>query len=105
MLITPVDRNAARQPQCTATQGTISGARIAPRFAPELEIPVASERSRCGNHSVTVLIAAGKLPDSPSPRQPRAIPNSNALLASACPIADKLQIPMNTQYPMRVPSL
>ena len=39
-------------------------------------MPVASERSFCGNHSATVLIAAGKLPDSPSPRKKRANPNS-----------------------------
>ena len=75
----------------------MSGARIAPTLAPELKIPVASERSLCGNHSATVLIAAGKLPDSPSPRKKRAKPNSSAELASAWPIAERLQMPMNTQ--------
>ena len=59
------------------------GARIAPTFAPELKMPVASERSFWGNHSATVFIAAGKFPDSPSPRKKRANPNSSAVLASA----------------------
>ena len=47
----------------------MSGARMAPTLVPELKMPVASERSLCGNHSATVLMAAGKLPDSPRPRQ------------------------------------
>ena len=35
--------------------------RIAPTFEPELKMPVANARSRRGNHSATVLIAAGKV--------------------------------------------
>ena len=92
----PVTRKAACQPKCTVTQGTMSGARIAPTFAPELKMPVASERSLCGNHSATVLMAAGKLPDSPSPRKKRAMPNSKTVLASAWPIAERLQMAMMT---------
>ena len=55
-------------------------------------MPVASERSFCGNHSATVLIAAGKLPDSPSPSRKRAKPNSRTVLASAWPMAERLQV-------------
>ena len=44
----------------------------APTFVPELKIPVASARSRFGNHSATALIEAGKLPASPSPSANRA---------------------------------
>ena len=84
-------RKAACQPYRRVTQGTIAGARIAPTLAPELKMPVASERSFCGNHSATVLIAAGKFPDSPSPRKKRAKPNSIAVLASAWPIEERLQ--------------
>ena len=40
-------------------------------FVPELKMPVAKARSRFGNHSATVLIAAGKLPASPSPSRNR----------------------------------
>ncbi len=71
-LSTPVNRNAACHPHVTATTGTASGARIAPTLEPELKSPVAKARSRRGNHSATVLIAAGKLPASPSPSRKRA---------------------------------
>ena len=54
---------------------------MAPTLAPELKMPVASERSLCGNHSAVVLMAAGKLPDSPRPRQKRAMPNCSTVLA------------------------
>src|ERR1700678_2512601 len=60
-----------------------AGARIAPTFVPELKIPVTSARSRCGNHSAVVLMAAGKLPDSPSPRKKRATPKPSADAARA----------------------
>ena len=49
--------------------GTTSGATTAPMLVPELKMPVASARSRFGNHSATVLIAAGKLPASPMPER------------------------------------
>src|SRR5436305_13867159 len=49
-------------------KGTASGAKIAPTFEPELKMPVARARSFFGNHSATVLIAAGKLPASLNPR-------------------------------------
>ena len=92
----PVKRKAQRHPRCTATQGTVSGAIMAPTFVPELKTPVASARSFFGNHSVTVFIAAGKFPDSPSPNMPRAKANPKTELASACPIAARLQIAIET---------
>src|ERR1019366_907580 len=61
-----------------------------------LNMPVTSERSLCGNHSSVVLMAAGKLPDSPMPRQARAMPNCNTVLASAWPIAERLHKAMMT---------
>src|SRR6266436_5634188 len=64
--------NAHSQPKRTVTNGTTIGVMIAPTFVPALKMPVASARSRRGNHSATVLIAAGKLPASPSPRTNRA---------------------------------
>ena len=63
----PTMTNAPCHPNCFAIQGTVRGARMAPTLAPELKIPVASDRSRLGNHSAVVLIAAGKFPDSPNP--------------------------------------
>ena len=67
--------NAACHPNATASHGTASGATSAPTFVPALKMPVASARSRLGNHSATVLIAAGKLPDSPIPSANRATTN------------------------------
>ena len=55
--------------------GTTIGVMIAPMFVPALKRPVANARSERGNHSATVLMAAGKLPDSPRPRAKRAAMN------------------------------
>src|SRR4029077_8380330 len=43
-----------------------------PMFVPALNRPVANARSDRGNHSATVLIAAGEFPDSPRARANRA---------------------------------
>src|ERR1039458_8877420 len=55
-------------------------------------MPVASARSRLGNHSATVLMEAGKLPASPTP---------NALRISTCIITSRptkaLQMPNTDQ--------
>src|SRR2546430_9792147 len=68
----PVTTNAQRQPQFSAINGTMSGVRIAPVFVPALKMPVARARSSLGNHSPTLLMAPGKLADSPRPRSARA---------------------------------
>ena len=65
--IAPVSTNAQRQPRCIAIQGTVNGATIAPTFEPALKMPVAKARSFFGNHSATVLIAAGKFPPASWP--------------------------------------
>ena len=46
---------------------------MAPILAPELKMPVARALSLFGNHSATVFMAAGKLPDSVRPNAPRTI--------------------------------
>src|SRR5205823_7399226 len=97
--------NAQRQPRLSAIHGTTRGAMIAPMFVPELKMPVASARSHFGNHSATVLIAAGKLPDSPSPSPNRAAPNVTALFARPCDIAATLHTATASAYPLRVPSV
>ena len=63
---------AQYQPHVNVIHGTTSGVAIAPTLVPELKIPVASARSRFGNHSAVTLIAAGKLPASPIPSAKRA---------------------------------
>src|SRR3954462_6306441 len=90
----PVTRKDARHPKCSITMGTINGARIAPTPAPELKIPVASARSLGENHSAVALIAAGKFPLSPNPRQKRATPKPNTDFTSAWLMAARLQIPV-----------
>src|ERR1043166_6217762 len=70
----PVATNGAGHPNASVIHGTTSGVTTAPMFVPELKMPVASARSFLGNHSATVLIAAGKLPASPLPRNARATP-------------------------------
>ena len=78
---------------------------MAPILAPELKRPVAKARSLRGNHSATVLIAAGKLPASVTPRAARATENPNTLLAAACKTAAILHKPVAQAYPFLVPTL
>ena len=92
----PVTRKAARHPKWSATQGTAMGAIIAPAEAPELKIPVASERSRGGNHSAVALMAAGKLPLSPKPRKNRAKAKPETDWTRAWPMADSDQRPVTS---------
>src|SRR4028119_1898837 len=100
----PVMMNAHSQPYVMAIHGTVSGATIAPTFEPELKMPVASARSFFGNHSATVLMAAGKLPASPSPSAKRATPKPTGDRASACPIAAIDHQTMATEKPLRGPT-
>ena len=95
----PVIRNAARQPRVSVMTGTMSGVTIAPTLAPALKIPVASARSRFGNHSATALRPAGKLPDSPSPMAKRATMKSVSELAQACATCATVQIATARAYP------
>ncbi len=54
------------QPQCWAITGIVSGAASAPTEEPALKMDVANARSFFGKYSAVTLIAAGKLPASPS---------------------------------------
>lgn len=69
---------------------------MAPTFVPALKIPVASARSFLGNHSATVLMLAGKTPDSPKPNADRAITKLVKELPMACPIEARLQNTMDS---------
>src|SRR5258708_26817299 len=100
----PVNRNANCQPTRRAIQGTASGAIVAPALVPELNMPVARARSFLGNHSATVLIAAGKLPDSPKPRAKRTTPKPSTLRTKGCAVAARLHIPLAGEYPVRGPT-
>src|SRR5712675_1011863 len=87
----PVMIKAHFHPHATAMNGTDNGAKTAPMLAPELNIPVANALSFFGNHSAIVLMAAGKFPDSATPKVARAIMNPNVLCANAWPTAARLQ--------------
>ena len=97
----PVRRNAHSHPQLAAIQGTVSGVTTAPTFDPELKMPVANARSLRGNHSATVLIAAGKLPASARPSRkrisakPAAAPPSRTTERPV--VASRLMVGMRSQ--------
>src|SRR2546426_2682643 len=96
----PVTTNAQRQPHVSVIQGTMSGVRIAPVLVPALKMPVARARSSLGNHSPTLLIAPGKLADSPRPSSARAAENAAVVRASAWPIAarDRKSTRLNSSH-------
>ena len=68
---------ASSQPKHFASDGIVSGATSAPTDAPELKTDVANARSFFGKNSAVTLMAAGKLPASPSARNPRHTRNSH----------------------------
>src|SRR2546425_4310042 len=100
----PVATNAQRQPHVSAIQGTMSGVRIAPVLVPALKMPVASARSSLGNHSPMLLMAPGKLADSPRPSSARAAENAAVVRASAWPIAARLHTTTAVAKPRRTPT-
>src|SRR5712691_10749212 len=100
----PVTTNAQRQPQVSVIHGTMSGVRIAPVLVPALKMPVARARSSLGNHSPTLLIAPGKLADSPRPSSARAAENAAVVRASAWPIAARLHTTTAVAKPRRTPT-
>src|SRR2546422_2373318 len=100
----PVTTNAQRHPQVSVIHGTMSGVRIAPVLVPALKMPVARARSSLGNHSPTLLIAPGKLADSPRPSSARAAENAAVVRASAWPIAARLHTTTAVAKPRRTPT-
>src|SRR5215467_12440065 len=87
----PVARKDHRHPQRPVIQGTSQGVIMAPTLVPALKIPVASARSRLGNHSAIVLMLAGNTPASPKPSEARAIKKERKEFAAACAMDAKLQ--------------
>src|ERR1700710_2714132 len=93
MPMEPVVRKAARHPQRAVTMGMRAGAMRAEALAPELKSPTALPRSWVGNHSLTALMAAGKLPDSPRPRKMRAMQKPATEVTSECDIEESPKMP------------
>ena len=74
---------------------------MAPTFEPELKMPVARARSFLGNHSATVLIAAGKFPASPTPSAAR---HQAASAVARCRCESRsCRSPRSAQNPARRP--
>ena len=63
---------------------TVMPREVVAMLEPALKIPVAKARSFFGNHSETLLVAAGKLPDSPKPRTKRQAPKLKGLRMKLC---------------------
>ena len=72
---------------------------------PELKRPVARARSSVGNHSVTALMAAGKLPDSPRPRKTRAMQKPATVVTREWLMEAHAPDENGEAYPVLVPSL
>ena len=115
--------NDISQPQNFAMSGMESGAARAPTDEPELKIDVANARSFFGKYSAVTLIAAGKLPASPSastarharkshtetvipnmPRKPTAFSAEVPTPHPACRHAPSDQMNIAHKYPFFVPS-
>ena len=97
---------AACQPHSSAITGTVIGARMAPILAPELKMPVAKERSFFGKYSAVALMAAGKLPASPSastarPNMKPATETGTAAMPTAASILLNV-LPIATEYACRI---
>ena len=93
-----------RQPITTATATTSGGVITAPMFEPQLNQPVASARSFLGNHSATVLTAAGKFPASPMPRMIRITTNPATVATRPCDMAATFHTRNVIASPTRVPT-
>ena len=63
---TPMIMKAISQPHARASNGIVAGAANAPTDAPLLKIEVEKARSFLGKYSAVTLMAAGKLPASPT---------------------------------------
>ena len=81
----PMVMNANCHPKFSAII-TVMNDTMTPTFVPELNSPVASARSRCGNHCPMALIDAGKFPASAAPRKNRATANPTVPRARAVTI-------------------
>src|SRR5436853_7772181 len=100
----PVAINAAGHPYLSVIHGTRSGVIIAPRFVPELKMPVAKALSLFGNHSATALIDAGKLRDSPNASPNRAATKPKTLRTRAWAMAGRVHRSTDSESPRRVPN-
>ena len=74
--------NAHSQPMLRASNGIVAGAAKAPTEAPLLKMAVEKARSFFGKYSAVTLMAAGKLPASPTARIRRQERNNHTLMVA-----------------------
>ena len=96
--------NVGRQPQVVASQAMKGGDRAPPTAAPVLKMPMASARSRTGNHSAIAFAAPGQLPASPNPSTKRQEAKLATERAAAWAAAAMDQTTIEIVKPIRVPT-
>ena len=79
--------NDISQPHARASNGMVAGAANAPTEAPLLNIEVEKARSFLGKYSAVTLMAAGKLPASPTANTNRKARNIHTLMVETASIA------------------
>ena len=82
----------------------VKGAMSAPTEAPLLKMAVANARSFLGKYSAVTLMAAGKLPASPSARMQRAPKNSHTLVVEIARAASATPDSLNVRSTSLAPS-
>src|SRR3984957_10331822 len=93
-----------RQPNANAIQGITRAARAPPTLEPLSKMATARLRSSLGNHSATVLLAAGQLKPSPIPRRKRKEAKAKTELAKPVRILTTDQNTTARARPSRVPT-
>src|ERR1700733_4960439 len=93
-----------RQPNSSAIHGMASAAKAPPTLEPLSKIATATLRSWLGNHSATVLLAAGQLKPSPMPNRKRQDAKAKTEPASPVRILTTDQKMTATARPTRVPT-
>ena len=73
---------AISHPMARANNGMVAGAAKAPTDAPLLKMAVEKARSFLGKYSAVTLMAAGKLPASPTARIKRQERNNHTLMVA-----------------------
>src|ERR1700735_1727107 len=95
---------AHRQPNANAIHGIASAAKAPPTLEPLSKIATATLRSWLGNHSATVLLAAGQLKPSPMPNRKRQDAKPKTEPANPVRILTTDQKITATARPTRVPT-
>src|SRR5271156_3805502 len=100
----PENTKDQRQPNSNATQGMTSAAKAPPTLDPLSKMATATLRSWLGNHSATVLLAAGQLKPSPIPKRKRNAAKPKTEVAKPVKIFTTDHRTTASESPRRVPT-